>query len=117
MRAIIYKVSDENNELIDYFINENEAIKLVEDDDSGERWIEELAVDSIFCEWDDLEQYRKESYLINSENPRCPNCGYMDDDFYLETDNPNHFEEECPLCDKTYRVYGEIKITYCSEEI
>lgn len=107
-----YKLIDSNHKMIDIFYTKeslNIGINhLVEKDVKYS--VEEYLVDDIFLNWDpDLDGNGR--LVEYNDEPRCPECGYLDHDYYQESDN-EIFEEKCPLCEKTFEVYTEIQVKY-----
>ena len=56
--------------------------------------------------------YKEEDYTISTDGPTCPYCGFAftpDDNCYYEY---SYDEDECPECNKKFRVEVEIETTW-----
>lgn len=112
MKTKVYKIYNDKNEVVHIKKSYNEQREIVENKIGY--WSESFNVDAICLNWDNRDY---DHHLSCNSIPRCPYCGYEEEDFYLEAECLSDMEEECSLCEKTYLLHGEIEITYCSEEL
>ena len=55
--------------------------------------------------------------LVSTSSPKCPYCGYEDEDWHEYTPQPNEVESwECPHCHKEYECTMELVAEFTSNK-